>query len=133
VKSPPMRSPICAYDHRCDPLRERAPQRRSLAKPHERRLIPSCRGFTGVLLQNPSGTSGKVSAGFAPSTCSGMFFICCSNRPAVQTAHPNAEQIEVQVDDRRREQRQELGDEQAAHDGVAKRLPQLRAVARAEH
>ena len=45
---------------------------------------------------------------------------------------PQAEFVQIQVDDRRREQRQRLAHDQAAHHGVAERLAQLRTRAAAE-
>ena len=52
-------------------------------------------------------------------------------RPAAGQPHRQA--IEIEVDDRRREQREHLADDQAADDGDAERLAQFGAGAGTEH
>ena len=53
-------------------------------------------------------------------------------RPAVAVAVAPTEAVEIDVDHRRRIERQDLADDQAADDRDAERLAQLRAVAEAE-
>jgi hypothetical protein len=45
---------------------------------------------------------------------------------------PEAEAVEIQIDDRRRVKREHLADDQAADDRDAERPPQFRAVAEAD-
>ena len=53
--------------------------------------------------------------------------------PAASARNSAAEPVEIDVDHRRGEQRQQLADQQAADDGDAERMAQLRARAAAEH
>src|SRR6267378_6034081 len=80
-------------------------------------------------------TRGGIGAGCDPRSFGGRRLWTAGSRRLLLLfpEQPGLQAVEVDIDDRRRIQREDLRQREAADDGIAERLANLRAYSRADH